>query len=381
MTVISRSLNRKAPIISSDLLISSPNPRVPFLPPCVEALSAEFLASLPLKPAGLRQKIYVLADNVCIALAGLVMEMQDILEDLERFCRYAPSLNAEVIRGYLREYDFSKYKGCAFFLMVIERDHEGMIHVMEIAMGEFIGLDSNMFDQSTAIGSGAGDFLNIIGQKMLSWTSFKDGDIRQSVVKHGGLIAHLLTLERATNNDLRNAWGGAFEFAVYDGRRFVKPINVAYVVNFAQIDSNGRYQMPVPVFVLHHRYEGEILIITKVFWKNHIMRDDEHDRLILTSDDVVAETFIAPPIKRGIEIPDSLFKPQSFETAWIGMGYLINTAEPDPFSIMPAFFTASVDLSVNFNAEEGKIEIFMREGMLPFLQEMVSSGIEAVRNI
>jgi hypothetical protein len=261
--------------------------------------------------------------------------------------------------------------------MVIQRDREGIIDVQEITMGEFTHVDSHVLDESLVLGSGAQDYMDVITQPMHFETSFPDGDIRQSVVKQGMMIAHLLVRERATKKNLSSAWGGGFEFAVYDGQRFVKPTNVAYVINFGTIDATGRFEMPLPVMVLHHRYEGETLVITKVFWKNHIMRDDGTDFYILTSNDVVAETFIVPSIQRGVFVPEGLDQPRSFDTGWVGMGYLINTH--DKISVMPSFFTASVDLRVVYSAEAATVEIYMRETMIGFLQDMMRRTVAAAR--
>jgi hypothetical protein len=377
MTVISRSLNYFAPVISSDLLLSTREQLPPFVPPTLESSQTHFLEGLVDRPIGLAQKIYVLTDTICIALAGRVIEMRDILEDLGRYCRITPGLDAEGLRTFLRGYDFSSYTECAFFLMVIDRSTEGIIDVKEIKMGEFVNVDSEMFDQSEAIGSGADEFLEIITQKMKFRTSFADGDIRQSLVKHGSLIAHLLVRERATKKNLQSAWGGGFEFAVYDGRRFVKPDNVAYILNFAYVNENNRFEMPVPVMVLHHRYEDEILVITKVFWKNHILGHDEIDRYILTSDDVVAETFIVPPIKRGVSVPEDLKVPRSFETGSIGMGHLLNTH--DGISALPAYFTVSTDIQVVYSAESGRVQIFMREAVTELIREMINGTVLPLR--
>jgi hypothetical protein len=344
----------------------------------LESDLTDFLAHVEHKPIGLAQKIYVLADNVCIAMAGFVMEMKHFLEDFSRFCKTAPKLDFDSIKEYLHEYDFTEYRGCMFFIMIVDRSTEGIIDVKEISMADVTEVDSQTFDQSLAFGSGAEEYLKIINQKMLFRSSFKDGDIRQSVVKQGALIAHLLTLERATKKNLLSAWGGAYEFAIYDGKRFIKPDNVAYIVNFGVIDANGSFEMPMPVFVLHHRYEGEILVITKVLWKNHIIRDDGTDFYILTSDDIITETYLVPPIKSGIGLSQDLDKLRSFETAWIGMGYLVNTH--DQLSILPHFFTASVDMKVVFTAEAERVEIYIRDTMLPFLKEMMTLGVTSVRH-
>ena len=377
MTVINRNLNHTVPSIGSDLLITVVATDQVFVPPAFESLPAEFITRLPYKPVGLAQKIYVLADTVCIALAGRVMEMKQLVDDLSMFCRITPRLTGESIRTYLRDYGLDQLKECAFVMLVVERSSEGDFDVTEITMGEFTEVDTEMFDQAAAIGSGAQDYLDVINQKMKFFTSFPKGGIRQSVVKEGTLIAHLLVWERATRKTLEKAWGGAFEFCVFDGRKFVKPDNVAYIVNFGQVDANGRYEMPFPVFVLHHRYVGEHLVITKVFWKNHHFSDDGVDRYILRSTDVTAQVFIVPSIKTGAFVPPELQKVESFETGWIGMGYLVNTH--DQLSVMPAFFTASSDLNVVFDAEKGVVELFMRKTVTELIQQLMTEAVAATR--
>jgi len=372
MTVIARSLNNNAPVVVSDMLITAKIAPKVFTPPLFETDISHLLTGAIGQPTRLAQKIYLVADRVCIAFSGYVFEMARFLEDFTLFCKTAPVLDGPSLTAFLKEYDYSEFQSSSFFIMFIEGHDGQVVRVREFTMRDFVSGHGEHFDTYIATGSGAHDFLAILNQKMEYLSSFERGELRDAIVKFGSLIAQLLVLEYNTQADLLKAWGGAFEYAFYNGRRFQKSDNVAYIVNHGEIQETGSMLMPFPMVVLYHKYVNEILVVTSVFYGNHQL-DSDDTYYYLRSDQAKAKATPVPPIQQGIFIPPELNEPTSFETHWIGMGYLVNTF--DHISLRPAYFTASPDLRVSFSAENGTVEIRMKKDMMDMTVKGLQRGL------
>jgi len=365
MTLIARTRNHFAPTMIADLLITQSNAPNAILLPTIGYDITHLIPVGQPKPVRLAQKLYILNDNICMAFAGIVDEIRSLLEDFQPFCS-SPAINGERLLQFVKEYDYSNFKKSAYFMMLIENNGIA-VSVTEISYGDFSIGENELFDQTQAIGSGRRDFEMIINEGIKFTSSFKDGDIRQGIVKNGSLIARLLAEERYLLRSLPNQWGGGYELAYYDTRKIVKLDNTAYVIQSGNFVENGEVALILPLMVLYYNYQGENLIITTVEMHN-LNKEQDDDFIVLKSNVINYKKYIVPSVKRGANLADDVGPVQSFETYSIGMGFVIDT--PKKVYYNPSFYTYSTDLQVIFSAEEKNISIRMHKRVQKLINKM-----------
>ncbi len=367
MTLIARTRNHGAPTMIGDILFTQKDvPQSIILPSICRDISAFIPADAP-KPVGLAQKLYILNDHLCIAFAGDLFEIRDLLEDLRPFC-LASNPNAEELKDFLKKYDYSKFKESAFFAMLIEDKGQGDIYIVEISQGKFSLRDTELFDESQSIGSGTRDFESVINEERKFLSSFQDGDPRQGIVKKGALIGRLLAEERYLLWPLQHQWGGGYEMVFYNGKRLEKLDNTAYILQTGNYDPNAEVTIQDPIMVQFNQYEGENLFITTVEM-HHTTLEDEGDFIVVQSRALVVSKYLVPQIRRGMILNADAGAVNSFDTRSVGMGFMI--VQPSGSFFKPSFYTDKTSaLRVRFSSEEKRIQITMHKGIQGFINKM-----------
>jgi hypothetical protein len=349
----------------ADILLTKQKVNVPIvLPPIGRDLST-LMCFVGGQPVGLAQKIYILNGKVCIGLAGTVFELKKFLEDFKVFCNTAPDLNEFTVEKFLSQYDYSGFQNSAYFAMVIDRKGDN-IHVREITYSTVTGSESPPFENTRAIGSGSDGYISQITLPATFTSSFKDGELAQAVVKNQSFIARLLANERYTLDDVTEQWGGGFEWAYFDGDKFQKFDQVAYLLHQGVYNDQGKMEFVLPLMINYYAYEDGYLVITSIE-VHDLSKYPDTSVVRLWSQGLTVRSHVVPPIWAENEMPDHLKTPKSFQTYRMALAYSIHT--PKQNIVTPSLFTFSTALHVMFSKEKKILEIEMSLDLEDFLKE------------
>src|SRR5436190_16755191 len=121
MTAVARLLVKEQPLLVGDLLLSNrPTPGREIPLPIVNVTYRETVGDSG--PAGLCQKIAILADNIAIGWAGTRQAAQGLLADLKLRCEFQ-SLNLEEVKDYLRKQPKSVWHDLDLTGFIFEASH------------------------------------------------------------------------------------------------------------------------------------------------------------------------------------------------------------------------------------------------------------------
>jgi hypothetical protein len=377
MTLIASTLNHKMPFLISDLLWSSKpsNTQVRF-PTNISDPSPHLPANQENKPIKLLQKMYFIKNNVCIIFAGESDEILAFLIVIKSIFQNYSKISKNDIHQFLNKYNLEQnYKESAFFITHIENFLDDSINVSQfyypsetnivnptefnIQEGSWNIMYDPIYEEVSACGGGAEGFLNIIKQFGIFHTRFENGDFMQALQANTILISQLLTLERVSLYTLRENWGGGFEIAYYNGEKFEKLNEIAYVINHSQFDISGDIGLPIPMLIMYYKYVNDILYIVALEVRRYSIKETE---MYFTFISIAGEFHTTLYEVEGIDLENiedyELPSDFSFSTNKISMGYSLITKENSIYN--PAFFNGGSEVSINFKQGE-KIEVVINK--------------------
>ena len=374
--MIATTLNYNIPFVVADVLFSSSEGTEGIRLPTNDFPILPFLKNATHKPVFLKQKLYILGPNVCLAIAGDYDELVPFVSEFRTRCKYysdfgTRKVTKEQIMEFLSEQKLDEtLKESGFLISHVGYDENDEPQTWnQFTRGNWGQIDNDVFEGALAYGSGKKQFFNHIQQPMDVTSSHENGNIHRAVQMNTTFISKLLSIERVTLSNLHNAWGAGYEIAYFNGTTFKKIEDNAYVICHGDFDSSGEIGVPVPRLILYYNYVDDNLIITAVeLYK--ITKTVEGDQIVFRSDfsEFFVNVYIVPSIELKesdppIEIPDTF----SFSTSAISFGYAIFTPSNGVFN--PAFYTVSKDVSVEF-VENKVVEIRLHSD----LNDMVRQG-------
>ena len=211
----------------------------------------------------------ILADNLSIELRGIKVGDKTLLRRLP----YLLQDHASAHRRKCNSLDTSKrirrIQAFSFFYPAhgAKKGRQGL-RWTEISYGNFEETDNIIFEHTTSVGTGTTDFLSIIERKVkLTSSSRRRPDRTGHRQKHipYSLFAHLH--ERYSWGTLEYAWGAALEWTWYNGKRFEKFGDVAYVLHSpVGISARTWVQSCIysPLLILYYQYHDDDLIIIAI---------------------------------------------------------------------------------------------------------------------
>ncbi len=377
MTLIASTLNHKMPFLISDLLWSSKpsNTHVRF-PTNILDPSQHLPANQEYKPIKLGQKMYFIKNNVCIIFAGDRNEILTFLIVIKNAFQNYNKISKNDIHQFLSIYNLEQnYKESAFFITHIENLPNDSINVSQfyypsetnivdpiefnIQEESWNIMYDPIYEEVSACGGGTEGFLNIIKQLGIFHTQFENGDFMQALQANTILISKLLTLERVSLYTLRENWGGGFEIAYYNGEKFEKINEIAYVINHSQFDISGDVGLPIPMLIMYYKYIGDILYIVALEVRRYSIKETE---MYFTFISLTGEFHTTLYEVEGIDLENiedyKLPSDFSFSTNKISMGYSLITKKNSIYN--PAFFNGGSEVSINFEQGE-KIEVVINK--------------------
>ena len=372
MTLIAYTLNHERPFLVGDLIISSEsaNSSIQLLTNSIDI--TQYLDSGKAMPVELRQKLYIIRENICVALAGSVIDMKRFLEALTLRCSVYDVVDESHIHSFIQEYTDESLGNLAFVIISVTKTSSG-----KLKMGFFRFPEkswsytlSAIFEGAYACGSGKEGFLNEISAEMDFDASAVKGDIKRAISFNISFIARLLATERVSLFTVNKYWGGGFETILYDGQKFMKLDQIAYVVMQGQFGESGDVGIPVPTLVMYVEYYNDYLIICS-FELKKCKREDFDNKVVIHCSDFEKFIHVVHRIDfiSGVsdeELPSDF----SFDTQRVAIGYAINTN--DGGIIVPSLFYEGGLESVKFVNNE--IEIVLSTVFL----NKVRGGLKSV---
>jgi hypothetical protein len=371
MTLIACTLNYKRPFIVGDLLISSPKAKKSIQLPSNKININEYLEPRNSYATGLYQKIYVINQNVAIALAGNVSEMTKLLKEFIIRCSYFDPIDEKGIRTFIEEYDIdSNFADSAFFIMLMVND-ESSISVKQFWWPNDLWKksESEVFEEVYACGTGADDFIYNASEQQTFEASAENGNIYRAIATNFAFIAKLLAIERVSLYTINKNWGGGFETIIFGGNSFLKLDQIAYITCHCQFDENGDFGFPFPQLLQYYEYYKDVLFISSIEVKEW-RQEEKGDQIVLQSDNYRADLFPIPRLDMNkgslVELPPDF----SFTTNRVSLGYAIITKSNRIYA--PSFFSESNSLQVTFH--DGKyVEVILSKKVTELLKEKARS--------
>lgn len=352
MTLIACTLNYKKPFIIGDLLVSSTDADKSIQLPSNTIDINKFLKPKSSHAVGLYQKIYIINNNVCVALAGNVYEMTEFLKEFTRRCAYYDNITEQDIHSFIEEYDKENlFANSAFYIMLMFREGTQItVRQFWYPPEHWNTVKSEIFEEVSACGSGKDDFLYQAAEKQhFSDATFEKGNIHRAVAFNLSLIAKFLAIERVSLHTINKNWGGGFETILFDGSKFIKLDQVAYVACYAQFDSAGNIGLPQPQLIIYYEYYKDVLFMSSIEVKRWNV-EETGDSIILTSNHYSADLHMAPrldlPAGSVIELPPHF----SFQTRRVALGYTLIT--PGNVILAPASFLEDNGVSVQYEDKQ-----------------------------
>ena len=361
MTLIACTVTKNIPFLIGDILFSSKAGReIMQLPTNNFDINVYLPKNTTTKPDSLSQKIYIIRDNLCIILAGLEAEMKDLLVSFKKWCNiYFASevINETHIIEFFEHYDFqSSFLKSHFGIILVDRVDDNLLNTKFITNNGWGLLNTDIFDDVHACGSGQESFLSIVKELGNFKSGLNKEDLMSIIQSNISLVAKILTLEKITLHTLMDHWGAGFETVFYNNDRFEKMDKIAYIISVGDFDDEGNIGVPIPRSILYYQYHNDILFITAI----EVLKSKKvnyEDKIIITSilGEYDVNLHIVPSIERVDILSDSDYPADySFNTFKISMGYCLLHNKINPF--YPSYFSFHPEATVAY--EHGKsIEI------------------------
>ena len=376
--MIATTLNHNIPFVISDILISSPEGKDDVqLPTNDFPINLHLSRHIANKPHELRQKLYIIQSNICVAIVGNLAELIPFIKEFRTQCKYYSrfgerKVTKDDIASFLQGYGLDeKMKKSGFLISHVGYDENGNPESWnQFTRGPWDYVQNDVFEEALACGSGRDEFFNHVNQSVGVQSSHGKGDINFALQMNILFISRLLTIERVTLSNLSSAWGAGYELAMFTGTEFKKLESIGYVVMHGEFDSSGEIGIPEPKLVLYYKYVNDILYITAIELYD-VMKTVNDKEIIFRSQRTMVNIYVVVSVEHTDEDPPiEILNDFSFNTNAVAMGYAIITPSNGVYN--PAFYTVSKDVSVNFVQDK-----FVEVRLHADLNNMVRSGAKS----
>lgn len=350
--MIASTFSEEMPFIIGDLLFSSKEGKPDFMSPTqLSSIPRTAVAYDPeYMPHELWQKIYILRDNLAVALAGDYYEMKTFLQELKLRLTIYETLSKDSIERFLQDFDLSKNFSHSVMLMLLVTPHDDVSYVNRFFYGRWARLKNEHFGSIWASGSGAESFLRQFDAPVTFTTASPRETVDYAIAANLGLLAKWLAIEKGSGITLRDHWGSGFEMIFFNGQQFAKFQEIAFVIFEGRSDENGVTEAVFPAVVIFMRYENEILFITSLNLSGGSW-SIAGDHVSYFSAKVEATLFVVPPLDLPMETAIQTKEDLSFETSVIAAGYSVLNHGQGLFN--PSYFLRDAEINVKFVHDSG----------------------------
>lgn len=334
-----------------DILLSSAHREEEFSIPTFSEDILQYLApDQDLHPIAIKQKLYIIARNVCIAFSGNVYYFKKFLEDISLYCRIHETVSIDMLEPFLQKYENDETARYYSVLILLIEQNGYEVQVSRALHGNWLKKVTPVFGEIVASGSGADKYIEEAMIEAHTFSKLQYAPAEYAIQMNAIMICRLLTRERANLHTVKQNWGAGFELVYFNNGRFLKLDEITYVINQAEFDEHGEIEVPVPVIVLHYKYHGEVLIITAIKPVSGTTQTTE-DSYIIESKNPVWRLFVVTPVSYPEDYnPSDLTRKTSFRSNFNAMGYIL---ESKTGSWIPASFNIGRELTVQYDPDNG----------------------------
>jgi hypothetical protein len=321
--------------------------------------------------------LYIIQPNVSILLAGYVSDMKEFLKELRMRCSYrsVEELRIEHIEEFLHEYSQNtNFKMPSFLISLIERVDAELGRSTHIKNGNWGELEVNIFEKAYACGTGTDGYFRILKEPVHSSSSHEKDDPHRTLQMNIAYISKLLARQKRDVTNIDEGWGAGYEVVFYDGSRFQKMDDIAYVVCHGQFDCSGNIGIPKPILVLHYKYRNDVLFITAIDFANPTFSDDGNHYTFRCKNASVNIHIVSSIETDEVIREEDLPKDYSFATVNVANGYLIEHASPGYIPFDPALYTPTGAMMVVFSQDNDSISFKISKDA----NELISSSAKRI---
>ncbi len=359
MTLIANTLNFAYPILVGDILMSSSHEKNNVhLPTFLKGVDDLLPSEQKLFPFSLRQKIYIISDNLVVGLTGIEYQLKAFIEDIRLYFRVKES-TAENIKQFFEEYDFSEFDKSSCIAIFSENTENGIIIDQRI-IGSWTESKSATYEYVIAGGSGSQYFIQHAKKEYYVGGYGDKSNLHKAISLNYINLCNLLGIERLSLDTLREYWGAGFEMIFFNGERFIKMDDMTYVIWKGYIDLKSEEYSAAPFLVMNYNYYDDILLIT-------------------ASDGSLIERYLVPPIdKKKEDIDLELFpKKPTIDCTRICCSYVLEFSNGKINT--PSFFAESKEkpgiISIDFD-NDGRLQIMVQQNVERFLIQNIKQLIK-----
>lgn len=254
MTLVAFNNNNNNPVLFADILVTSREKgKEVVIPNFLRHLDDKLPKTQESFPYSFRQKLYVIADQIALLLAGNVYQMTLFLGDIKQYFRYYPPTR-ENYETFINEYDKDAINECSIFVTIIAVGDPKPTYSYHYH-GSWFQLENPYTNFTIADGTGANALFKQI--KHLGQMQEGANSINGCLI----MLASFAAEEKITINSIIEAWGAGFEIAEVVNNKFRKLDDRTYVIWDSEIDYENKDLISQPSLIIHYQYFKELLII------------------------------------------------------------------------------------------------------------------------
>lgn len=290
MTLIALTLNniqgdgRGYPVMMADILVSNMKSKdgIP-TPTFIDGTAHIYADSKGLKPFTLMQKLYIVNDRLCVALAGHGDQMALFLGRMKKIYGNVDFDDNSFLK-YIDAYPAEESDRLSAIILKAKRTGKDEFDFEVRGIGKLLHIDRSVFGTVVAGGGGAADFLEVIESKPTVGTDIKNTDA--FLAANESMIGHFLGYEIATAKTLKNLWGAGYEMIVFDQGKFTKLKEYTVVLMVGKFGRDIEFEAsPFSTMMVSYQ-DDDVLVITtfannteRVFSVPTIL--DERDNIVV----------------------------------------------------------------------------------------------------
>ena len=216
-------------------------------------------------PLALRQKIYVIKEQIALGLSGNVYQMTLFLQDIKNYFKYFAPTEANFLK-FMESFDMDAISECAILVFIVAKDEEGKKEINLHHYGEWREYYHPVIQAGFITGSGANNFLeklNIIGYNPEEGANPSGINLT--------LTSLFLADEVYTMESIMDSWGAGFEMIQFQDWKFRKLEDITFVIWDSKLNETLTDIDHFPFLIMHYTYYKDLLVI-KAFKNGEFIR-------------------------------------------------------------------------------------------------------------
>jgi hypothetical protein len=262
MTAVARLLIKQYPLLIGDLLTSNrPAPGTEIPLPICDVVYGQTVDDTG--PAGLRQKIAIVADNIVIGWAGVHKTAHGLIDELRQRCE-SEQFNSEMVKEYLWRQRPSVWNDIGVVGCVLDSE----VGNLQSFGCKCSTIHSPVLGEIGLLGSGTAEFEKYLQTVTEIPVAPQDPENQclQAAACGLALAGNFFTMEQHHAENLTQKFGGGYEIAVLSNDKFVKVGDLLYVFWSATVNQRDKSVKlrNFPYCAFRYEYYGDLLVIRGV---------------------------------------------------------------------------------------------------------------------